>query len=206
MSARGRFITFEGIDGAGKSSHLDYACELVRARGHDPVKTFEPGGTPFGKKLREVVLSTQTSALGEALAMFAARGAHVEEVIEPALAAGRWVVCDRFSDSTHAYQCGGRGLDASVVERLEEIAHPGLQPDATFLFDIDPAAASARQAKQGRQPDEFERRKADFHIRVRNAFLERARRFPARIHVIDASGSVEAVRELLGRTFAKAFP
>jgi dTMP kinase len=205
MSARGRFITFEGIDGAGKSSHLDYACELVRARGHDAEKTFEPGGTPFGKALREVVLDNHTSAVAEALAMFAARAAHVEALIEPALAAGRWVICDRFSDSTYAYQCGGRGLDASLVGRLEEIAHPGLQPDATFLFDIDPATAAARQGARARQADKFEREAQDFHIRVRNYYLERARAHPGRIHVIDATGSLEDVRAALTAVWVKAF-
>ena len=194
MSARGRFITFEGIDGAGKSSHLDFACELLRARGHEVVRTLEPGGTAFGQGVREVVLHRPAPALAEALAMFAARAAHVEGLIEPALAAGRWVVCDRFSDSTHAYQCGGKGLDAALVERLEAIVHPGLQPDATLLFDIDPATAAARQRAQGRSPDQFEGRPSEFHLRVRNAYLERARRHPGRIHVVDASGTVEAVR------------
>ena len=206
MSARGKFITFEGIDGAGKSSHLDYACELVRARGQSVEQTFEPGGTPFGQRLREVVLKHHTSALAEALAMFAARSAHVEGVIEPTLAAGRWVVCDRFTDSTYAYQCGGRGLDAGLVEELEEIVHPGLQPDATFLFDVDPATAAARQAGRGREPDKFDAEVSDFHLRVRSHYLERARRFPRRIHVIDASGPLEDVRTRLAQAFAKAFP
>lgn len=194
MSARGRFITFEGIDGAGKSSHLDFACERVKARGHEVERTLEPGGTAFGQGVREVVLHRQAPALAEALAMFAARAAHVEGLIAPALAAGRWVVCDRFSDSTYAYQCGGKGLDAALVERLEQIVHPGLQPDATLLFDIDPATAAQRQRAQGRAPDQFEGRPSDFHVRVRTAYLERARRFPARIHVVDATGSIEAVR------------
>jgi dTMP kinase len=205
MSARGRFITFEGIDGAGKSSHLDFVCELVRARGHEAEKTFEPGGTPFGQRLREVVLSQQTSAFAQALTMFAGRRAHLEALIEPALAAGRWVVCDRFSDSTYAYQCGGEGLDRHVVEQLEALVHPGIQPDATFLFDIDPGTAQRRQVSQGRQPDEFERRKGDFHLRVRNAYLERAAQHPARFHLIDASGTIEQVRAALGVAFARAF-
>ena len=203
--ARGKFITFEGIDGAGKSSHLDYACELVRARGQPVERTFEPGGTPFGQRLREVVLKHHTSPLAEALAMFAARSAHVEGVIEPRLAAGTWVVCDRFTDSTYAYQCGGRGLDAKLVERLEEIVHPGLQPDATFLFDVDPGTAAARQAGRDREPDKFDAEVTDFHIRVRNHYLDRARRFPRRIHLVDASGPLEDVRARLSDAFAKAF-
>ena len=206
MTARGRFITFEGIDGAGKSSHLDFACELVRAKGFEPQKTLEPGGTPFGQRMRDVILHQGTSALAEALAMFAARSAHVEGVIEPALAAGRWIVCDRFSDSTYAYQCGGRGLDATLVERLEEIVHPGLQPDATFLFDIDPATAAERQVARSRKADKFESEAADFHIRVRNAYLERARKHAARIRQIDASGTLDDVRARLVAAFGRAFP
>jgi dTMP kinase len=206
MSTRGRFITFEGIDGAGKSSHLEFVCTLVKAMGHDADRTFEPGGTPFGQRLREVVLDQPTTPLAEALAMFAARSAHVEAVIEPALAAGRWVVCDRFSDSTYAYQCGGRGLDASLVQRLEEIAHPGLQPDATFLFDIDPATAASRQGARAKRADKFEREAQDFHIRVRNYYLERARAHAGRVHVIDATGTVEEVRAALTGVFARVFP
>ena len=206
MSARGRFITFEGIDGAGKSSHLDHACELVRARGHEVEKTFEPGGTAFGQRVREVVLKEPATPLASALAMFAARAANVETNIEPALAAGRWVVCDRFSDSTYAYQCGGQGLDAGLVRQLEEVAHPGLQPDATLLFDIDPATAASRQGARARPADKFEREAQDFHIRVRNYYLERARAHPARIHVIDASGSLEEVRSAVTTLFARLFP
>ena len=138
-------------------------------------------------------------------AELAARGAHVEGLIEPALAAGRWIVCDRFSDSTYAYQCGGRGLDASVVERLEQIAHPGLQPDATFLFDLDPSIAYERQRAQSREPDKFEREKAEFFRNVREAYLERARQFPERIHVIDAAGDVSQVRDSLDSAFSGVF-
>ena len=205
MSARGRFITFEGIDGAGKSSHLDFVCALVEARGHDVEKTLEPGGTPFGQALRDVVLGHPTSPLAEALAMFAARAAHVEARIEPALAAGRWVVCDRFTDSTYAYQCGGRQLPAETVQALERLVHPGLRPDLTFLFDIDPATARTRQQAQGRTLDEFERRELDYHLRVRNAYLERQRRDPKRVQLIDASGSIEEVRAAVAERFTLAF-
>lgn len=204
MTTRGRFITFEGIDGAGKSSHLDFACELLRRRGHHVQKTFEPGGTPFGQRIREVILHHPTSAMAEALAMFAARSAHVEGVIEPALAAGTWVVCDRFSDSTYAYQCGGRSLPAAAVEALEAMVHPGLQPDMTFLFDIDPATAHARQRAQGRHPDEFEKRDLDYFVRVRNAYLDRQRRHPQRIHLVDAAGGIDVVRERLRAAIDKA--
>jgi dTMP kinase len=202
---RGKLITLEGIDGAGKSSHLDHLRGLVEGRGFHAIVTREPGGTAFGRRLREVVLHEPTSALAEALVMFADRAAHVEEEIAPALAAGTWVICDRFSDSTYAYQCGGRGLDRDAVLRLEAIAHPGLQPDATFLFDIDPATANSRQQGRGVAADAFERRGLEYFIRVRNAYLERARADPARIRLIDASGELEAVRGLLRRAFEEAF-
>ena len=202
---RGQFITLEGIDGAGKSSHLDFLRGLVEAGGHHAIVTREPGATPFGAKLREVVLHHHTSALAEALVMFADRAAHVEGEIEPALAAGTWVICDRFSDSTYAYQCGGRGLDRDVVVRLEAIAHPGVQPDVTFLFDIDPATAHARQQQRNQQADAFESRGLEYFVRVRNAYLERQREHAARIRVVDASGDLDAVRRRLESHFREAF-
>ena len=198
---RGRFITLEGIDGAGKSSHLDFLCERIRARGAEPLLTREPGGTAAGEALRDLVLHHPMELLAEALCMFAARSDHLRGVIEPALAAGRWVVCDRFSDSTYAYQCGGRGLEVASCTALEALVHPRLQPDATFLFDLDPAVAYRRQQAQGRTPDKFEREAAEFFVRVRDAYLERARQHPTRIAVIDASGSVEEVRARLAATF-----
>ena len=206
MTARGRFITLEGIDGAGKSSHLEFVCAQVRARGFEPQLTREPGGTPPGEEVRRLVLHQSMGARTEALLMFAARAEHVADVIEPALAAGRWVVCDRFSDATYAYQCGGRGLARDFVVALERIVHPGLQPDATFLFDLDPATAYERQRAQARDPDKFESEKADFFRRVREAYLERAREHSRRFHVIDASGDVERVRDRLEVALAQAFP
>ncbi len=205
MTAKGRFITLEGIDGAGKSSHLEVLCALVRARGEEVVLTREPGGTPAGERLREIVLHHPMTPMAEALVMFAARSVHIESVIEPALASGRWVVCDRFTDATYAYQCGGRGLAGNVVTALEAIVHPRLQPDATFLFDLDPAVAYERQRAQGRAPDRFERQTADFFARVRAAYLERAGGHAARFHVIDASGSLESVRARLQAAFDRAF-
>ena len=206
MARRGRFITLEGIDGAGKSSHASFLRDRMRERCPSVVVTREPGGTPFGEGLRAAVLHHPASPLAEALAMFAARSAHIDAVIEPALASGAWVLCDRFSDSTYAYQCGGRGLDPAAFEALERLVHPRLQPDATFLFDLDPAEAYARQRAASRDPDRFEREQADFFVRVREAYLERARRHPGRIHVIDASGTLDEVRGLLGEAFARAFP
>jgi len=201
MTTRGKFITLEGIDGAGKSSHVEFLARRIRGSGLEAVTTREPGGTPFGEKLREVVLHHATDAMPEALVMFADRSAHIAGVIEPALAAGAWVVCDRFTDSTYAYQCGGRGISRELVAALERIVHPELQPDATFLFDLDPSVAYERQRAQSREPDKFEREKADFFRNVREAYLRRAREFPGRIHVIDASGDIEQVRARLETAF-----
>jgi dTMP kinase len=205
MSSRGKFITLEGIDGAGKSSHLEFLCSLVGAHGHSHVITREPGGTPAGEEIRRLVLHAAMNAKTEALLMFAARAEHVAAVIEPALAAGTWVVCDRFSDATFAYQCGGRGLPRDFVVGLERTVHPGLQPDATFLFDVDPGIAYERQRSRSRSPDKFESEKADFFRRVREAYLERAREHSRRFHVIDASGDPKQVRDRIEVAFAQAF-
>ena len=205
MSDRGRFITFEGVDGAGKSSHLAFLCERIRERGIEPVLTREPRGTPAGEQLRELVLHHPMEPLAEALLMVAARRVHVREVIVPALEAGRWVVCDRFSDSTYAYQCGGRGLEGAAVERLEALVHPGLQPDATFLFDVDPAVAYERQRARSGTPDKFEREASEFFVRVRDAYLQRARRHASRFQVIDASGDMPTVRARLAERFEGLF-
>jgi dTMP kinase len=202
---RGKFITLEGIDGAGKSSHLDFLVQQVKSRGQEVTLTREPGGTPAGEKIREVVLHAPMDAKAEGLLVFAARADHVAAVIEPALAAGRWVVCDRFTDATYAYQCGGRGLPREFVVALERLAHPNLQPDATFLFDLDPAVAYERQRAQSRTADRFEREQAEFFRRVREAYLERAREHSRRFHVIDASGTQQQVRDRLEVAFAQAF-
>ncbi|MBL0140957.1 MAG: dTMP kinase [Betaproteobacteria bacterium] len=201
-----RFISMEGIDGAGKSSHLEFLASAIRKRGVEVVVTREPGGTPLGERLRELVLHEPMEGTTEALVMFAGRREHLVRVIEPALARGAWVLSDRFSDATFAYQCGGRGLDRDVFRALEAIVHPHRKPDATFLFDLDPAVAFERQRAQGRTQDKFEREAQVFFQRVRDAYLERAREDPARVRVIDASGGIEAVRARLADVFAKAFP
>jgi len=203
--SRGRFITLEGIDGAGKSSHLEFLVQQVKSRGHDVTLTREPGGTPAGEKIREIALHAAMDPKAEALLMFAARADHVASVIEPALGAGRWVVCDRFSDATFAYQCGGRGLAREFVVGLERLVHPGLQPDATFLFDLEPAMAYERQRARSRTADKFESEQEEFFRRVREAYLERAREHSRRFHVIDASGSLADVRDRLEVAFAQAF-
>jgi dTMP kinase len=206
MSARGRFITVEGIDGAGKSSHLEALARLIRARGHEVLVTRNPGGTPFGARLREVILHHPAPALAEALVMFADRSVHVQSGILPALDTGTWVLCDRFSDSTYAYQCGGRGLAREDFLLLEKLVHPDLQPDATFLFDLDPEIASRRQAARSNAPDKFEREGDGFFTRVREAYLERARQHAARFHVIDASADMAEVERAVTLAFARAFP
>ena len=183
---RGCFITFEGLDGAGKSSHIARTAQRLQARGRQVIVTREPGGTPLGERLRELVLSHPMHLETETLLMFAARREHVATVIEPALARGAWVVCDRFTDATRAYQGGGRGVDADKIEILARWVHPDLQPDLTLLFDLAPEIAKARISGQ-RQLDRFELEKADFHAKVRGRYLELARGVPRRFRVLDAA-------------------
>lgn len=201
-SPRGRFITFEGIDGAGKSSQIEHVVGLLRARGLSVVATREPGGTPLGEKLRELLLHEPMHLETEALLMFAARREHLAQLIEPALAHGDWVVCDRFSDATWAYQGGGRGLDRDKFAQLEQWVHGHLQPDLTLLFDLPHSVAQGRIAAQARGLDRFEQERADFHERVRNAYLERAAAAPQRIHVVDANQSPADIRKELEQTIA----
>lgn len=191
---KSRFITFEGIDGAGKSSQIAAAVALIESRGRSVVQTREPGGTPLAEKLRTLLLHEAMHLETEAMLMFAARREHLAVVIEPALAGGRWVVSDRFTDATYAYQVGGRGLDEARFTALEQWVHPHLQPDLTLLFDLDPIEAARRLAGTGEAPDRFEREKADFFERVRNAYLRRAAADPARIRIIDAAQPPEAIR------------
>ncbi len=191
---RGRFITFEGIDGAGKSTQIEAVAELLRARAIEVERSREPGGTPLAERLRELLLHEAMHLETEALLMFAARCEHLAARIAPALAAGRWVVCDRFSDATYAYQVGGRGLDAAKFAALEQWVHPDLQPDLTLVFDLDPEIAAARVAATGDAPDRFEREQRDFFVRVRAAYLQRAAVAPQRIVVVDADRAPEAIR------------
>ncbi|GHU26396.1 thymidylate kinase [Betaproteobacteria bacterium] len=201
MSAgKGKFITFEGIDGAGKSTHIATVVDLLRARGLDVVATREPGGTLLGEKLRELLLHEAMHLETEALLMFAARREHLGQVIEPALACGVWVVCDRFSDATYAYQGGGRGLDKAKFASLEQWVHGHLQPDLTFLFDLSPDVACERIARQGRELDKFEQERADFHWRVRQAYLERAASAPRRICVVNAGLSLDKIKKIVEET------
>lgn len=192
----GLFVTLEGVDGAGKSSHLEWLADGFRQRSRIVCMTREPGGTPLGEKLRAIVLHDAMHAETEALVMFAARREHIETVIRPALARGEVVISDRFTDASFAYQCGGRGLPESKLEVLEHWVHADLQPDLTLLFDVPGDVAQARLAK-ARTPDRFEQEKLDFHARVRAAYLARALKHPGRIRVVDGSQSLEAVRAQL---------
>lgn len=198
---KGLFITLEGVDGAGKSSHLDWLADWFRSRGRTVRMTREPGGTPVGEKLREIVLHVPMEPDTEALIMFAARREHLETVIRPALAAGEVVISDRFTDASFAYQCGGRGLPEARLETLEAWVQGDLQPDLTLLFDL-PTAIAAQRLAQARDPDRFEREQADFHSRVRDAYLRRANRHSRRIRVIDGGRTLEAVREQLSAVLA----
>lgn len=193
---RGLFITLEGLDGAGKSSHLEWLSQHFRDMGRVVRMTREPGGTPVGEKLRAIVLHDPMHPDTEALIMFAARREHIAQVIQPALAAGEVVISDRFTDASFAYQCGGRGLDTARLEVLEDWVQGGLQPDLTLLFDIPGEVAQARLAG-AREPDRFEREKLDFHGKVRAAYLARAERHSDRIRVIDGSLDIDRVRSQL---------
>jgi dTMP kinase len=193
---RGKFISFEGIDGAGKSTHIKRFAERLRARGLNPVLTREPGGTSLAERLRELMLSTSMQPQTEVLLAFAARSEHLKEVIKPALQKGDWVICDRFTDSTFAYQGGGRGIDWSVIETLEQVVLQGLQPDLTILFDLAAEEAAERRAN-ARQADRFEAEDVQFFERVRQAYLRRMSEQPARFLLIDASQSVEDIQVIL---------
>ncbi|NMG74072.1 dTMP kinase [Aromatoleum diolicum] len=192
--APGRFITFEGIDGAGKSSQIAALVALLESRGLSVDQTREPGGTALGEKLRDLLLHEPMHLETEAMLMFAARREHLAARIKPALEAGRWVVSDRFTDATYAYQVGGRGLDAAKFAALENWVHPGFQPELTLVFDLAPEIAAARVASTGVNPDRFEREQRDFFERVRAAYLERARMAPERIRVIAADRPPQQIR------------
>jgi len=189
---RGRFVTFEGIDGAGKSSHIERAEQWLRARGHEVQVTREPGGTPLAERLRELVLHEHMDALTEALLVFAARRDHLLESIEPALQAGHTVLCDRFTDATFAYQGGGRRFDLSMLAQLESWVQQGRQPDLTLWFDLPPMVAAERRAA-ARTPDRFESQQLDFFERVRNGYAARCGQFPQRFRRLNADAEREQV-------------
>lgn len=185
MNPRGKFITLEGVDGAGKSTHLDFVADWLRRQGREVVVTREPGGTPLGETLRELLLHREMDPDTELLLMFAARQEHLAALIQPALARGAWVVSDRFTDASYAYQCGGRGIAPERIAALETWVQHGFGPDITLLFDVPPEVAQSRRSA-ARAADRFEREADSFFARVRGAYLERAQAEPARIRVLDA--------------------
>jgi dTMP kinase len=197
---RGKFITLEGVDGAGKSTHLDWIAGRLEAAGKKMVITREPGGTPLGEELRKLLLARPMHLETETLLMFAARREHLDQVILPALAGGRWVLSDRFTDATFAYQGGGRGLDLGKIESLENWVHQGLQPDLTLVFDLSVEEAKRRRMAVTVAPDRFEQENLDFFARVREIYLARAVRYPQRIRLIDASQTVDDIRKSLEET------
>lgn len=203
---RGRFITFEGIDGAGKSTHLKWACDWLREEGIQVVLTREPGGTPFGEKLRELLLHPDRPLHPETetLVLFAARRQHVEEVILPALKRGEWVLCDRFTDATYAYQGGGHGVRKAKLAALEAWTHPKLQPDLTLLFDVS-AKVGKERVSRIKSLDRFERESAGFFSKVRRAYLARQRESAGRIVRIDGGKSIADVQQMVKAALTRSW-
>ena len=199
---RGRFITFEGIEGVGKSTQLAHAALHLQSRGIDPVLTREPGGTPLAEQLRNLVLEPRdepVTATAELLIIFAARASHVAGKIRPALRRGRWVLCDRFTDATEAYQGGGRDLSTAWIRQLAKIAHPRLTPDLTILLDAPPALAIGRMEKRGLRLDRIETEDVAFFERVRRGYLAIAEREPGRVRLIDATADEQQVAAAVAR-------
>ncbi len=198
MTIPGKFITLEGVDGAGKSTHLGFVAGWLTQQGREVIVTREPGGTPLGETLRELLLHREMDADTELLLMFAARQEHLTRLIRPALERGAWVVSDRFTDASYAYQCGGRGIAMERIATLEAWVQRDFQPDLTLLFDVPPEVAEARRSA-ARAADRFEREADSFFSRVRNVYLERARRDPARIRVLDARHSIAELQLEIAR-------
>jgi len=201
--ARGRFVTVEGIEGVGKSTNLGYVANELRRAGHAVVETREPGGTGLGERIRELLLSPESriEPLTELLLMFAARAAHIDEVIRPALNSGKWVVCDRFTDASHAYQGGGRGLPADCIDTLARMVQGDVHPDLTLLLDAPLAISAERQAGRGKR-DRFEQESAEFYRRVRQAYLDLAAREPGRVRLINAARPLPEVQEDIRQALA----
>ena len=194
---RARFITLEGIEGAGKSTVAQLVQQWLTSQGIRAELTREPGGTPLAERVREIVLEPgkeQIAPTAETLLMFAARRIHLDNRIRPALASGTWIVCDRFTDATRAYQGGGRGVDPALIETLAASIHCDLWPDCTLLLDVPVALGLQRLRSRGAAPDRFETERAPFFERVRSAYLELARREAGRVRLIDASGTLESVQ------------
>ncbi len=199
---QGKFITFEGIDGAGKSTHIGFVTNYLASRGKQIVSSREPGGTPLGEKLRDLLLHEKMHLETEALLMFASRREHIAQVIEPNLAAGKWVLSDRFTDASFAYQSGGRGLPRARMEALEAWVHPALQPDLTLLFDV-PLEVARQRLDATRTLDKFEREQADFFAKCRAEYLRRAQQFPERFVVVDSTRSIADIQASLALVLEK---
>lgn len=200
---RGRFITLEGVDGAGKSTHLDWIADRLRSGGRKVLATREPGGTPLAEDLRALILRQPMDALTETLLIFAARGDHVRKVIAPALARGDWVVCDRFTDATAAYQGGGKGIDIDLILKLSGEVHGELAPDRTLVFDCPYEVARDRLGRSGRTLDRFEREDRAFFNRVREVYLQLGASEPTRVRIIDSTGSLDEIRTSLQEEMAR---
>lgn len=202
MKKMGKFITLEGMDGAGKSTHIPTIIEQLKrkvlANGEpvEVVSTREPGGTVLGEQLRELLLHTPMHTETESLLMFAARREHIANVIAPALARGAFVLSDRFTDASYAYQCGAKGVDLYKMQQLENWVQGELQPDYTLLFDV-PVEVSMQRLALARAPDKFERETADFFTKIRDSYLSRAAQYPNRFRVIDANQPIEVVKQLV---------
>jgi len=202
MASRGKLITVEGVDGAGKSTHIPYIAERLRGRAARILVTREPGGTGLAERLRQLLLSEPMDPIAETLLMFAARADHVGRVIAPALVEGNWVLCDRFTEATFAYQGGGKGVAQDLIRRLAEATHPGLAPDRTLVFDCPYEVARERLDRTGKTLDRFESEGRDFFERVRGSYLAQAAAEPGRVRVIDASLALEKVHRLLDEELA----
>jgi len=196
---KGKFITVEGIEGVGKTTNIGFIHQQLQAAGRDVVLTREPGGTPLGEAVRGLLLDPEYTGMDstcELQLMFAARAEHLAKLVLPALEKGQWVLCDRFTDATYAYQGGGRGIDTGVIARLEELVQGDFRPNLTLLLDVPVEVGLARAGKRGAL-DRFEQEKVEFFERVRSAYLEMAVRYPQRYRIIDASQPLEAVQQQL---------
>ncbi|MDA9085435.1 dTMP kinase [Methylophilaceae bacterium] len=188
------FITLEGVDGAGKTTHIHFIEDYFRTRGLPFYMTREPGGTDLGEKLRLLLLHEEMDALTETMLMFSARCEHIQTIIKPKLAQGITVVSDRFTDATYAYQAGGKGVDARSIDVLKSLVQKDLDPDLTFLFDV-PVEISIERLKDTRTMDKFEREEPSFHQTIRNAYLDLAQSFPQRFHVLNGTHAIEAIQD-----------
>ena len=194
---KGLFITLEGIEGAGKSTAVDFIEDFLTKEGHDVIKTREPGGTVIGEQIREILLKNENSTLTydtELLLVFSARAQHIQEVILPALSSGKIILCDRFTDASYAYQGGGRGIDASRINLLEKWVQGDLRPNLTLLFDLDVSIGMQRTKKRS-DADRFELEELNFFEKIRNTYLERAKNEPQRFRIINSASSLESVKE-----------